>query len=264
MNRKNLIFAGSLLVLLLLAIVFMTMPAQNLQAQAGRTATPAGTFTPGPSPTFGGPTETPEGLFLPPSRTTDLAPQVSADKKITVVIRHKDGSYENILIPPEKYNESFIQSLPAGDIVVRWIPPQPLKKNPPPNAGETPGSNLPSVMPPTALTSSSCTQNPSGLSISISQQAGKNLPLPTSSNVTGPIHSFYVQGTGFTPGEKVTVVIKGRVTAPGTMGSTDETVEKDSTFATTLAVAVSQPNMPFDLFVIHRRGIACASLTAVQ
>jgi len=124
----------------------------------------------------------------------------------------------------------------------------------------TPAYQLPSGGTPAALTASSCTQNPSGLSFRVTQQPGKN-QIP---GAAGLIHSFYVEGTGFTPGEKVTIVIKGRVTAAGTIGSTNETVGKDSTFATTVAAAVSQPNMSFDVFVIHRRGIACVNLVAVQ
>jgi hypothetical protein len=119
---------------------------------------------------------------------------------------------------------------------------------------------LPSAGTPAALTSSSCTQNPSGLSFRVTQQPG-TISLPGAS---GPVHLFYVEGTGFVPGEKVTVVIKGRVTAPGTIGSTEEIVGQDSTFATSIGAAVLQANMPFDLFVIHRRGVACASLIAVQ
>ena len=123
-----------------------------------------------------------------------------------------------------------------------------------------PVSQPPAVNTATALTGSSCTQNPSGLSFRVTQQPGKT-SLPGAS---GPVHLFYVEGTGFIPGEKVTVIIKGRVTAPGTIGSTDETVGTDSTFATTVGAAVNQSNMPFDLFVIHRRGVACANLIAVQ
>ncbi len=124
----------------------------------------------------------------------------------------------------------------------------------------TPAYQVPSAGTPAALTSSSCTQNPSGLSFRVTQQPWKT-SIP---GLLGPTHSFYVEGTGFIPGEKVTVVIKGRVTAPGTIGSTAETVGTDSTFATSVAAAVSQPKMPFDLFVIHRRGVACVTVIAEQ
>ncbi len=125
---------------------------------------------------------------------------------------------------------------------------------------QIPITQLPSAGTPAALTSSSCTQNPSGLSFRVTQQPWKT-SIP---GLLGPTHSFYVEGTGFIPGEKVTVVIKGRVTAPGTIASTSETVRADSTFATSVAAAVIQPKMPFDLFVIHRRGVACVSIIAEQ
>lgn len=121
-------------------------------------------------------------------------------------------------------------------------------------------SQPPVISTATTLTGSSCTQNPSGLSFRVTQQPGKN----TLPGAAGPMHTFSVEGTGFTPGEKVTIVIKGRVTAAGTIGSTDETVGKDSNFATTIAAAVSQPSTPFDVFVIHKRGVACVNLVAVQ
>ncbi len=113
---------------------------------------------------------------------------------------------------------------------------------------------------PGALSALSCTRNPDGLSFRVSQQPGKNI-VP---GAAGPLYSFFVEGTGFVPGETVTVVIKGRVIAPGTMGSTSETVHMDSTFATTVGGAVIQPNMPFDFYVLHRRGVACVAVTVEQ
>jgi hypothetical protein len=113
---------------------------------------------------------------------------------------------------------------------------------------------------PDAMTASSCTQNASGLSLRVRQWPGSS-SVP---GAAGPIHTFYVEGVGFIPGEKLTVIIKGRVRAPGTMGSTTETVLADSTFATSVGVAVPQPNMPFDFFVIHRRGVACVTVTTTQ
>lgn len=121
----------------------------------------------------------------------------------------------------------------------------------------------PSVGTPDALaslTTAACTQNPSSLSVRVSQQPGKS-SIP---GAAGPVYSFLIEGTGFTPGEKVSIVIKGRVTVPGSMGTTTETVLADSTFATSVGVAVTQPNMPVDFFVVHRRGVACVTVTAVQ
>ncbi len=141
---------------------------------------------------------------------------------------------------------------------VHWGPPSSNQPFLPKMA--TPSYQLPSAGTPAALSSSSCTQNPSGLSFRVSQQPWKT-SIP---GLPGPTRSFYVEGTGFIPGEKVTVVIKARITAPGTIGSTAETVRTDSTFATSVAAAVSQPKMPFDLFVIHRRGVACVSIIAEQ
>jgi hypothetical protein len=123
-----------------------------------------------------------------------------------------------------------------------------------------PAYQIPSAGTPAALTSAACTQNPSGLSLRISQQPGKS-SIP---GAGGPVYSFLVEGTGFVPGEKVSIVIKGRVTAPGSLGTTSETVGQDSTFATSIGAAVSQPNMPFDFFVVHRRGVACVSVVTVQ
>lgn len=110
---------------------------------------------------------------------------------------------------------------------------------------------------PDALSSSSCTQNPEGLAFQATQQPGRSI-IP---GAAGPVISFLVRGTGFIPGERVTLVIKGRVQAPGTMGGTTETVSPDSTFATSIGAAVVQPNVPFDLYVIHRRGVACITVT---
>src|SRR5574341_1123050 len=121
-------------------------------------------------------------------------------------------------------------------------PPLPVTLSP-----QIPTTPLPSGGTPRALTSSSCTQNPPGLSFSVSQQPGKAI-IP---EVPGPIRSFYVEGTGFIPGERVNVVIKARITGPATMASTAETVWTDSTFATSIGAALSQPKMPFDLYVIH-------------
>ncbi len=121
----------------------------------------------------------------------------------------------------------------------------------------------PSVGTPDALaslTTAACTQNPSGLSVRVSQQPGKS-SIP---GAAGPIYSFLVEGTGFAPGEKVSIVIKGRVTVPGSMGTTTETVLADSTFATSIGAAVTQPNMPFDFFIVHGRGVACVSVITVQ
>ncbi len=260
MNRKVLIPISSLFALLLV-LVTLSIPARDLQAQVRqRTPTPAGTVTPGPSPTLSGPPETPEGRYPTPSRVTDLAPQIPRDKKITVIIRHQDGSYEGVLLPWEKYDQNFIRSLPPGDTIVTDIPPQPLiKMHPPtPQLRTTP---LPSGGTPGALTSSSCTENPAGLSFRVSQRPSQMPPPQTG---LGPVHLFYVEGTGFIPGERVNVVIKARVTGPATIATTAETVWPDSTFATSVGAAVSQPNMPFDLFVVHRRGVACVSIIAEQ
>ncbi len=162
---------------------------------------------------------------------------------------HPDAVYDGVTYVIDQ-NTGFVLRMTAG------VPTQttPLPTPPMPTTQSGSGVN------PVALTSSSCTQNPSGLSFRVSQQPWKAI-IP---EVPGPIRSFSVEGTGFIPGERVNVVIKARVTGPATIASTAETVWPDSTFATSVGAAVSQPNMPFDLFVVHRRGVACVSIIAEQ
>jgi len=159
--------------------------------------------------------------------------------------------------PRKVYNEvTYIIGQNTGDLLgVRLGPPNSSQPFLP--TATIPVFQLPPAGTPVALTSAACTQNASGLSLRVTQQPGKsNIP-----GAGGPIYSFLVEGKGFTLGERVVVVIQGRATVPGSIGNTVETVGTDSTFATSIGAAVTQPNTPIDLFIVHRRGIACATVT---
>jgi hypothetical protein len=258
-NRRTKIVLFSLAVSLLVLVTLSLTVVPELQAQGRqRTPTPNGPVTRGASSTLSAPGGAPVGTSIPtPSRTRDLAPNVPSDQKITVIVRHQDGSYEGFLMPWGQY-QNFKSSVPSGDTVIDYVPPEPLRHLPPPPPPSRP--TVASTVVPGPLASLTCTQNPAGLTLQVTEQPSKISSPPG----LGAMRSFYIEGKGFVPGELVTVNIKGRPTAQGNQGSTSETVLADSTFATTVVAVVSQTKMPLDVFVVHRRGIACTTVTANQ
>lgn len=77
-----------------------------------------------------------------PARTTDLEPQVAANNKQMVIVRHVDCTYEAYLMTGGKI-AAFTSGLPSGDSVVTIGPPPSSAYihgyTPTPRPGQTPG-----------------------------------------------------------------------------------------------------------------------------
>src|SRR5271157_89550 len=58
-----------------------------------------------------------------PPKITDLSPKDSELDKISVIVRHADGSREMYLLGPEINADNFIKHLPAGDTLINVLPP---------------------------------------------------------------------------------------------------------------------------------------------
>ncbi len=162
-KRTKVFVAGAVLVLIVLtACGARTFATATPPVGVAAAATPVAACTPTPAvrhPTFTiGPDQRatpgavsteivryqatyPGDVFLP-ARTTDLDPQVPANEKQTVIVRHVDCTYEGYLMAGGRV-PSFQSNVPAGDTVVS-ISPLPSSAYihgypPSPPVGLTPG-----------------------------------------------------------------------------------------------------------------------------
>jgi len=92
-----------------LSLAALVLPQVGSQSPA----TPARTPTPAARATPGGPLPPvdPSGLIPTPSTIVDLAPQTANADKATVIVRHQDGRYEQILVPPTDVDR-LVKTLP--------------------------------------------------------------------------------------------------------------------------------------------------------
>lgn len=157
------------------ALVSLAVILVACNSQGNVTATPAGAAAAGtapaactptpavPAPTYTiGPSErsTPAiqltkvtqyqaaypGNVIIPTQTTDLYPQIPADKKEKLVVRHQNCTYDGYLLPSTAI-AGFRNSLPGGDVIVGEIdPPSQLgayilaPNVPTPNPSQLPGT----------------------------------------------------------------------------------------------------------------------------
>jgi hypothetical protein len=111
-----------------------------------------------------------------------------------------------------------------------------------------PGYAVPSVEPPRPLpTPEICSDETPGLAIQI---------LYGRRDSDG--QRFTVNGTGFQPGERITL----RITAQGvskavTLEVLDYPVQPDGTFSSIDVMPEEEPNMRWEVHAVHQRGVAC-------
>lgn len=119
------------------AVVIALVRGETLRAAGvpGPTPTPSTLGAPGPQVS----SARGAGAFIVPQRTTDLAPQVPAEDKAEVLIRHADGTYEDVLLRPDQ-GKALIRNLPAGDTWVSTAPPASLMGAPHPVAAPQSGT----------------------------------------------------------------------------------------------------------------------------
>jgi hypothetical protein len=132
--RKALILTG--LVAGGLAAIVLTLQVPTvLQSQTQRTATPY-LITPG------GPTVVPP-VGHTPAPERDLAPQLDRQDKVTYIIRHPNGSYESLLVPPGWGYEEVKKVIGPDDTIQGFSFPPSFKHIP-----GTPPPIPPGVFPP--------------------------------------------------------------------------------------------------------------------
>jgi len=83
------------------------------------------------------------GDLIVPAHTTDLYPQIPADKKNKLVVRHGNCTYDAYLLPSTAI-AGFESSLPSGDVIVFDIGPSSQQgvhvSVPTPNPSQIPGT----------------------------------------------------------------------------------------------------------------------------
>ena len=105
--------------------------------------------------------------------------------------------------------------------------------------------------PPPSPTPLSCTQNPPNLSLQVTfGMRGESF------------QSIRVEGKGFAPNERLSIVIEGRgVSHTLRLEVSDLPVNADGSFTDSQSLQLDEPNMQWQVFVVHQRGAACASFT---
>lgn len=128
MNKK---FSTLIVTLLVLFFLVGILTYQEVRSNVRRaTPTPMlGVVTPGSAPLAGEPLE---GLNPTPSLKTDLAPTILEEEKIPVIVRHKDGSLELFLFPPEtSHSQIKDYFLPTDSVVAIGPSPSLMGQRPP-------------------------------------------------------------------------------------------------------------------------------------
>ncbi len=146
--KKKYLIAG--VGVITLAIIVISI----VQVQTVRSQPSAATATASPTPS-GLATFDPYGTFqvaptLSIQKKTDLAPNAALADKATIIVQHRDGSFEEFLLLPSMA-EAFEKQLPAGDRIVRVDAPQSLMGPPPQLTPPPAGSQLYSVTPGPAV-----------------------------------------------------------------------------------------------------------------
>lgn len=113
----------------------------------------------------------------------------------------------------------------------------------------------PTVRPPAASpTPIACTQNPPGLVL----QAIVSAKPTTTPGASG--EDFRIEGKGFIPGEKLLSVIEGHGASHSErLESFDLPAGADGSFVQRESIQLEEPNMSWQVFVVHQRGVACTS-----
>jgi hypothetical protein len=112
----------------------------------------------------------------------------------------------------------------------------------------------PTALPPgPSPTPILCTPNQPGLALGV-------VLGPAQLSRAGFSQSMRVEGKGFVPGERLLIVIEGHSARHGDqIESSGPPVEKDGSFGYDTSLQSDEPNVPWQLFVVHQRGVACAS-----
>ncbi len=105
--------------------------------------------------------------------------------------------------------------------------------------------------PPPSPTPLSCTQNPPNLSLQVTfGMRGESF------------QSIRVEGKGFAPNERLSIVIEGHgISHTLRLEASDLPVSTDGSFTDSQSLQLDEPNMQWQVFVTHWRGTACASFT---
>ncbi len=113
-------------------------------------------------------------------------------------------------------------------------------------------THVPAVLPPPpSPTLLNCTQNPPSLSLQVIFGTRE-----------GSFQNIRVEGKGFTPNERLSIVTEGHgVSHTRRLEVSDFPVNADGNFADLETLQLDEPNMRWQVFVVHKRGIACASFT---
>ena len=112
----------------------------------------------------------------------------------------------------------------------------------------------PTVRPPSpSPTPINCSQNPPGISLQAilgQKRIGRG----------ASFENFRIEGKGFVPGEKLLIVIEGHGLSHGDrLESIDFPVGSDGSFVQREELQLLEPNMSWQVFVVHQRGVACTS-----
>ncbi len=77
--------------------------------------------------------------------------------------------------------------------------------------------------------------------------------------------SVQVKGQGFTPGEKLLIqIVGGGISYSERLETFNFQVNVDGNFTKIESLPLVEPDMHWQVFVVHQRGVACASFTTHQ
>ncbi len=129
----------------------------------------------------------------------------------------------------------------------------------PPDRPTTQLTAQPTVLPPgPSSTPLTCTQNPSDLSV-------RAVLGPKTEKLSRFFQNVRVEGIGFTPSEKLYIVMEGHgINHADRIEVLDKQVSPDGTFAYDEQLQLDESNMLWQVFVKHRRGLACANFRTDQ
>jgi hypothetical protein len=108
-----------------------------------------------------------------------------------------------------------------------------------------------------------CTQDPPGLSLRVIEVTGTPDPADTPPPPPAYLHRIRVEGQGFTPGENVNIAVEGRAETERSGGGQGGGVHvnADGSFAWGPIGLAADSKVQWQVYVVHQRGVACASLT---
>ncbi len=117
----------------------------------------------------------------------------------------------------------------------------------------------PTIVPPgPSPTPIVCTRNLSDISIQI-------VPGARSEKRSSFFQSIQVEGMGFAPKEKLYIVVEGHGQSQGERTEFfDIKTDSDGVFTVDDSLPLDEPNMQWQVYVVHQRGVACASFTTGQ